>query len=229
MRCAVTAAALKRKPSRPVSYGQGLDLLNHCLYRPRLLTGGRTLKPFVRIPRLSPESRNAQAETESPAHELPRCELHSWRVSLVSKLYSSARSNALRGEIQVSQADFTASIRKRVVGIASGLGPELRRALRRFGRYTSSWRPVPSPDAGRLRRSNLPHAGLSPISARISEILPCHGGDCGPSSGPSEILAPLGACRHGEVYRTRDLRLGREVAVKVVPAGYSTDPERLLL
>ncbi len=45
--------------------------------------------------------------------------------------------------------------------------------------------------------------------------------------GPYEILAPIGAGGMGEVYRARDMRLTREVAVKVLPAGLSSDPERL--
>ena len=46
--------------------------------------------------------------------------------------------------------------------------------------------------------------------------------------GPYEVLAPLGAGGMGEVYRARDARLGREVAVKVLPASLATDSERLL-
>ena len=45
--------------------------------------------------------------------------------------------------------------------------------------------------------------------------------------GPYEILALLGAGGMGEVYRARDTRLGREVAVKVLPQGFASDPDRL--
>ena len=44
--------------------------------------------------------------------------------------------------------------------------------------------------------------------------------------GPYEVLAPLGAGGMGEVYRARDSRLRRDVALKILPAEFSSDPSR---
>jgi len=49
----------------------------------------------------------------------------------------------------------------------------------------------------------------------------------GTKLGPYEIVAPVGAGGMGEVYRARDQRLGRDVAVKVLPASFSRDAERM--
>jgi Tol biopolymer transport system component len=51
--------------------------------------------------------------------------------------------------------------------------------------------------------------------------------DAGARFGPYEVKAPLGAGGMGEVYRAVDTRLGREVALKVLPAGAAADPQRL--
>src|SRR5579864_7316788 len=49
----------------------------------------------------------------------------------------------------------------------------------------------------------------------------------GTKLGPYEIQSPLGAGGMGEVYRARDTRLGRDVAVKILPESFARDNERL--
>ena len=49
----------------------------------------------------------------------------------------------------------------------------------------------------------------------------------GTKLGPYEIVAPLGAGGMGEVYRARDTKLKREVALKVLPEAFASDPDRL--
>ena len=49
----------------------------------------------------------------------------------------------------------------------------------------------------------------------------------GAKVGPYEILAPHRRRRDGEVYRARDTKLDREVAIKILPEAWAQDPERL--
>ena len=51
----------------------------------------------------------------------------------------------------------------------------------------------------------------------------------GPGSrlGPYEVVGAIGAGGMGEVYRARDTKLGRDVAIKVLPSSFTNDPERL--
>ncbi|HEV2719493.1 MAG TPA: serine/threonine-protein kinase, partial [Thermoanaerobaculia bacterium] len=58
-------------------------------------------------------------------------------------------------------------------------------------------------------------------------IIPTLTLSAGTRLGPYEIVAAIGAGGMGEVYRARDPRIGREVAIKVLPAALAQDPERL--
>src|SRR6058998_259111 len=65
-----------------------------------------------------------------------------------------------------------------------------------------------------------PHSKLVSFSSVILSA--------GSRVGPYEIVAPIGAGGMGEVYRARDPRIGRDVAIKVLPAKFAVDEERLL-
>ncbi|MBC8645557.1 MAG: hypothetical protein H7X85_00215, partial [Thermoanaerobaculia bacterium] len=54
--------------------------------------------------------------------------------------------------------------------------------------------------------------------------MPIAAGSC---LGPYEILAPIGAGGMGEVYRARDTKLSRDVAIKVLPPELASDADRL--
>ncbi len=49
----------------------------------------------------------------------------------------------------------------------------------------------------------------------------------GSKLGQYDVVGPIGAGGMGEVYRARDPRLGRDVAIKILPESFSSDPERL--
>ena len=51
--------------------------------------------------------------------------------------------------------------------------------------------------------------------------------ETGTRLGPYEIIAPIGAGGMGEVYRAKDTKLGRDVAIKVLPAAFAQDHERV--
>ena len=69
------------------------------------------------------------------------------------------------------------------------------------------------------------NAHCQPQWAKIGRhIMPL---SAGTTLGPYEILSPLGKGGMGEVYRAKDTKLDREIAIKVLPIALARDPERL--
>src|SRR5260221_12910920 len=91
----------------------------------------------------------------------------------------------------------------------------------------------PSSGAGRARYSSrltkvavaiaAPNAKFSTRYNR-GDFMPLTSGT---RVGAYEIVAPIGAGGMGEVYRARDTKLAREVAIKVLPEAFADDPDRL--
>jgi hypothetical protein len=86
-----------------------------------------------------------------------------------------------------------------------------------------------------LRReveSLLDHDGSAaflstPAAVQAGQITLSGSSLIGQSVGPYVIAARLGAGGMGEVYRARDQKLGRDVAIKILPPAFTSDPERL--
>ena len=64
------------------------------------------------------------------------------------------------------------------------------------------------------------------VMAGALEGAPAGRAMAGRQLGPYTIVAPLGAGGMGEVYRARDTKLGRDVAIKILPSHFTNDPER---
>jgi len=114
-----------------------------------------------------------------------------------------------------------------------------RRRTSRADRRTDHLRTAHRAHRGSLalsrRRAPRPgeRRGGDPIDSRVARSASSES-DAGTMSlavgtrlGPYDIVGPLGAGGMGEVYKARDTRLDREVAIKILPAAYATDAGRL--
>src|SRR6478672_6209417 len=74
---------------------------------------------------------------------------------------------------------------------------------------------------GETAKTKGPQDAPAPLRGEAVTLPP------GSRFGAYEILSPLGAGGMGEVYRARDTKLGREVAIKIIPPALAQDPDRL--
>src|SRR5688572_13225993 len=87
--------------------------------------------------------------------------------------------------------------------------------------------------SSRIRNAASWRAGALILRPQAAEMNVCYSVGssmplaAGQTLGPYEIVAPIGAGGMGEVYRAVDPRLGREIALKLLPPETAADPERL--
>src|SRR5207253_4075372 len=81
-------------------------------------------------------------------------------------------------------------------------------------------RPDPRPTADH-RRTALDRGAATPLADQVAMAL-----ITGTRLGAYEIVSAIGAGGMGEVYRARDTKLGRDVALKVIPDTFALDPDR---
>ncbi len=100
-----------------------------------------------------------------------------------------------------------------------------RRGLRRRPADDAPRRTIPPHRRTRMGTSVAAHSTTGGGECRLfGRPMPIAAGR---QLGPYEILGQIGAGGMGEVYRARDPRLGRDVAIKVLPASFSNDADRL--